>query len=70
MVNAGPNTGGSQFFMFLAKNSTELRYLINELRTKFPDELKIVDVFITLDEIKGYQLQDGVFQQPNEEIKN
>src|SRR3989338_1411446 len=46
---------------FLAKNSPELRDFINELRTKFPDELKIVDVFITLEEIKGHQLPEGVF---------
>lgn len=55
---------------FLVKNSMELRDFINELRTKFPDELKIVDVFITLDEIKGYQLPDGVFQQLNKGIQN
>ncbi len=53
---------------FIARNSAELREFINELRTKFPEELKLIDVFITLDEIKGYQLPDGVFQQPNEEI--
>ncbi|MEK6937793.1 MAG: Lrp/AsnC family transcriptional regulator [Nanoarchaeota archaeon] len=48
---------------FLAKNSTELRDFINELRTRFPAELKIVDVFITLEEIKGYQLPRGVFEK-------
>src|SRR3989338_9853637 len=48
---------------FLAKNSTELRDFINELRTRFPAELKIVDVFITLEEIKGYQLPAGIFEK-------
>lgn len=48
---------------FIAKNSIELREFINELRTKFPEELKLTDVFITLEEIKGYQLPEGVFQQ-------
>ncbi len=47
----------------IAKNSTELRTFINELRTKFPEELKLTDVFITLEEIKGYQLPEGVFHQ-------
>ncbi len=47
----------------IAKNSTELREFINELRTKFPEELKLTDVFITLEEIKGYQLPEGVFHQ-------
>ena len=47
----------------LAKNSTELRDFINELRIRFPDELKIVDVFITLEEIKGYQLPTGIFEK-------
>lgn len=47
---------------FIAKNSTELREFINEIRTKFPEELKLVDVFITLEEIKGYQFPEGVFQ--------
>ena len=51
---------------FVAKNSTELRDFINEIRTKFPEELKLVDVFITLEEIKGYQLPSGVFQQRKE----
>ncbi|MBI2662112.1 Lrp/AsnC family transcriptional regulator [Candidatus Woesearchaeota archaeon] len=50
---------------FLAKKSTELRDFINELRTRFPAELKIVDVFITLEEIKGYQLPGGVFEKSN-----
>ncbi len=45
----------------IAKNSTELREFINELRTTFPEELKLIDVFITLEEIKGYQLPEGVF---------
>ncbi len=45
----------------IAKNSTEMREFINELRTKFPEELKLTDVFITLEEIRGYQLPDGVF---------
>ncbi len=49
----------------IAKNSTELREFINELRTKFPEELKLTDVFITLEEIKGYQLPEGVFHQLN-----
>ena len=48
---------------FIAKNSTELRELINELRAKFPEELKLIDVFITLDEIKGYQLPAGIFEK-------
>ena len=52
---------------FVANNSTELREFINKLRAEFPEELKLVDVFITLEEIKGYQLPDGVFQQLNEE---
>ncbi len=47
----------------IAKNSTEMREFINELRTKFPEELKLTDVFVTLEEIKGYQLPDGVFHQ-------
>lgn len=47
----------------MARNSTELREFINKLRTKFPKELKLTDVFITLEEIKGYQLPDGVFHQ-------
>lgn len=47
----------------IAKNSTELREFINELRTKFPEELKLTDVFITLEEIKGYQLPEGVFRR-------
>ena len=47
---------------FIAKNSTALRDFINELRTTFPEELKIVDVFITLEEIKGYQLPEGIFR--------
>lgn len=50
----------------IAKNSTELREFINELRTKFPEELKLTDVFITLEEIKGYQLPEGVFHQLDE----
>lgn len=49
----------------IAKNSTELREFINELRTKFPEELKLTDVFITLEEIEGYQLPEGVFHQLN-----
>ncbi len=48
---------------FIARNSTELREFINELRTKFPEELKLIDVFIILEEIKGYQLPEGVFQK-------
>ncbi len=52
---------------FIAKNSTELREFINELRIKFPEALKLIDVFMTLEEIKGYQLPDGVFRQYNEE---
>jgi len=48
---------------FIAKNSTELREFINELRIKFPEELKLIDVFITLEEIKGYQLPAGIFEQ-------
>jgi Lrp/AsnC family transcriptional regulator, leucine-responsive regulatory protein len=44
-----------------AKNSQELRSFINELRSKFPEEVKIADVFITLEEVKGYKLPRGVF---------
>ncbi len=54
---------------FIAKNSTELREFINELRTKFSEELKLIDVFITLEEMKGYQLPVGVFHRL-EEIKD
>ena len=50
---------------FIAKNSAELRDFINEIRTKFPEELKIVDVFITLEEIQGYQLPKGIFEKFN-----
>lgn len=46
----------------LANNSNELRNFINELRTKFPDSIKITDFFMTLEEIKGYHLPDGVFK--------
>jgi Lrp/AsnC family transcriptional regulator, leucine-responsive regulatory protein len=45
-----------------AKNSGELREFINELRTKFSEEIRITDVFITLEEVKGYKLPRGVFQ--------
>jgi Lrp/AsnC family leucine-responsive transcriptional regulator len=45
-----------------AKNSLELREFINELRTKFSEEIKITDVFITLEEVKGYKLPSGAFQ--------
>ncbi len=51
---------------FIAKNSRELREFINDVRTRFPQELMIVDVFITLEEIQGYQLPKGIFQKPLE----
>jgi DNA-binding Lrp family transcriptional regulator len=44
------------------KNSGELREFINELRSRFPEEVRIADVFITLEEVKGYKLPDGVFE--------
>ncbi len=51
---------------FIAKNSAELREFINELRIRFPEELTLIDVFITLEEMKGYGLPEGVFQQLRE----
>lgn len=45
-----------------ARNSVELREFINALRSKFAEEVKIVDVFVILEEIKGYKLPDGVFE--------
>jgi Lrp/AsnC family leucine-responsive transcriptional regulator len=45
-----------------AKNSDELRVFINELRSKFSEEIKIRDVFVTLEEVKGYKLPYGVFE--------
>jgi len=47
---------------FMARDSTELKNFINELRAKFPEELKITDVFITLDEIKSCRLPEGIFK--------
>jgi hypothetical protein len=46
----------------LIRDSQELRQFINDIRANFPDELKIIDVFITLDEVKGYHLPTGVFK--------
>jgi Lrp/AsnC family transcriptional regulator, leucine-responsive regulatory protein len=45
-----------------AKNSGELREFINELRAKFAEEIRIADVFVILEEVKGYKLPSGVFQ--------
>lgn len=47
----------------MARNSNELRDFINELRSDFSKELKITDVFITLDQLTSYKLPKGVFQQ-------
>src|SRR3989344_561617 len=47
----------------IVKNSNELRDFINELRTNFPEEIKINDVFLILEEATGYKLPKGVFEK-------
>ena len=44
------------------KNSSELREFINELRTKFSEEIEINDVFLVLEEVTGYKLPKGIFK--------
>ena len=46
----------------IVKDSNELRVFINGLRTNFPEEIKINDVFLTLEEATGYKLPKGVFE--------
>ncbi|MBU2639922.1 MAG: Lrp/AsnC family transcriptional regulator [Nanoarchaeota archaeon] len=47
----------------IAKNSNELRNFINELRTNFPEEIKINDVSLILEEVTGYKLPKGIFEK-------
>lgn len=43
------------------KKSEELREFVNELRTRFYEELKIKDIFLVLEEISGHGLPSIVF---------
>ncbi len=45
----------------LVQNSDELRDFINEFRRNLSDVSKISDVFLTLEEITGYKMPEGVF---------
>jgi DNA-binding Lrp family transcriptional regulator len=43
------------------KNSEELREFVNELRTKFYEELKIQNIFLVLEEVSSYKLPKIIF---------
>ncbi len=46
----------------IAKDSNELREFINEFRTKFPEEVKIYDISLVLEETSSYKLPEGIFK--------
>ena len=46
----------------IAKNSSELREFINELRDNFYEEIKIYDTFLVLDEVSSQKLPLIVFE--------
>ncbi len=46
----------------LIKNSGELRGFINELRSKFYEDIEIIDTFLVLEEISSHKLPRAVFE--------
>ncbi len=46
----------------IVKNSSELRDFINDLRSKFYDEIKIYDTFLILEETSSYKLPKIIFE--------
>ncbi len=45
----------------IVKDSNEFRDFINDFRSNFPKEIKITDIFLTLDQLTAYKLPKGVF---------
>jgi len=45
----------------VTKNSSELRDLINDLRSTFFEEILITDTFLVLEEISSHKLPEGIF---------